>query len=606
MISLFGRDEYALLGLATLLDIERIPYRRIASLAQHDQPLLVVSGGDLSARESAQIADLRALVLDGGTEFAQRVFGAAEAVATDGPVMLPLGEPMWPADVVALAAQFNKATLRIPRARACRARSISRGKLLARLVVCGEPAFDRRPSLRSHVDTPFMSLPAVAQRADCVWSTIDLGTAFANLLTEQYLPGPPRMGTSAVTARIRGAVEAAYYVAPHAIRAALQRASYAMLERRRRQLGERASEYPIDASGWLLVELVKALIKRAAGFLVRIGRWPSGYQAAAVLTHDLEPRRYAYEEGLQRLLQRVSTHEHRSAIGVVTAAARRYLNGKETAQLAPYEVFCHGLSHRGEQVWGRERVVRDVRRARAGLGRHLKRHVNGYRSPRLDRSPDLAWALDRAGFTYDSSYPDVDRENLEHYGRGVRINLPYRPLIEESGGCWRTSGCLELPLTAPDCIQPLFQGSDTVALRTAVEQKAAYVRATGGLHVALVHAGVFGRDDAAQREAHLDFVYGQLNRAGTWFTGIEHVVDWWRRREGIRIDTDGTNVTVTNHGPLPIEGAELVVERADAVQVVQLPWLDAGERFRAPALLSLGLALAQPVPLRTAAGGGLR
>src|SRR5262245_15622288 len=112
MISLFGRDEYALLGLASLLDIERIPYRRIANLTQHDQPLLVVSGGDLSARESTQIADLRALVLDGGTEFAERVFGAAEPIAIDGPVALPLSEPLWPADVVALASRFNKGTLR--------------------------------------------------------------------------------------------------------------------------------------------------------------------------------------------------------------------------------------------------------------------------------------------------------------------------------------------------------------------------------------------------------------------------------------------------------------------------------------------------------------
>ncbi len=582
MIDLFGRDEYALLGLASLLDIERIPYRRIASLWEHDQPLLVVSGGDLSAGESARIAGLRALVLNGGTEFAQQVFGAAEAVAVDGPAALPLSAPAWPAAVVALASQFGKPTLRIPRAPVCRTTTISRGKLLSSCVVGGD-ASHVHTSARPHVSTSFMS-PAVAQMGACLWSAIDLGTAFANLLTEQYLPGRPRT-PGALPARMRGAAEGLYYAAPQRLRSALQGASYAMLERRLRRLGQRASEYPIDATGWLLLELVKALIKRAAGFLVRIGRWPSGCRAAAVLTHDLEPRRYAYEEGLPRLLQRVAAHEHPGAIGVVASAGRRYLNGSGAAQLALYEVFCHGLDHRGERVWGRERVARSIRSARAALIRHLKRPVNGYRSPRLDRSPDLTWALDSAGFTYDSSYPDVDRENLSHYGCGVRINLPYRPLIEESRGRWRTSTCMELPLTAPDCIQPLFQGSDTAALRAVVEQKAAYIRATGGLHVALVHAGVFGPDDAARREAHLDFVYRQLNRPGTWFTGIEHVVDWWRRREGLRIATDGTRVAVVNDGPLPVAGAELVVERGDVAQVVQLPSLSPGERFSAPAPL---------------------
>jgi hypothetical protein len=65
--------------------------------------------------------------------------------------------------------------------------------------------------------------------------------------------------------------------------------------------------------------------------------------------------------------------------------------------------------------------------------------VLGYRSPRLDRSPDLAWALDRAGFRYDSSYPDVDRENMANFGRGVRLNVPFRPLIDDGNGGLRPS-----------------------------------------------------------------------------------------------------------------------------------------------------------------------
>ena len=107
--------------------------------------------------------------------------------------------------------------------------------------------------------------------------------------------------------------------------------------------------------------------------------------------------------------------------------------------------------------------------ARTRLERRLGRPVTGYRSPRLDRSPDLAWALDHTGFAFDSSYPDVDRENLAHFGAGVRLNLPYRPAVADKAGGIRPSRCLELPLTAPDCIQPLFAGESVETLTLSLE-----------------------------------------------------------------------------------------------------------------------------------------
>jgi hypothetical protein len=220
-------------------------------------------------------------------------------------------------------------------------------------------------------------------------------------------------------------------------------------------------------------------------------------------------------------------------------------------------------------------VARSLRRARALLERQFGRPISGYRSPRLDRSPDLDRALDEAGFVYDSSYPDVDRENVAHYGRGVRLNLPYRPLIEMRGR-WRSSRCLELPLTAPDCIQPLFAGADAAELAATVAQKAAFVRASGGLYVALVHPGVFGADDAARREAQLDVVAAQLRHPDTWWAGIEEVVDWWRAREALELVLEGDAVRVVNRGAVPVHGARLVVEGAGAADTIALPDLVPG------------------------------
>ena len=296
-----------------------------------------------------------------------------------------------------------------------------------------------------------------------------------------------------------------------------------------------------------------------------------------MLTHDLEPRRYAYTDGLVRLLELVERRGYPSAFGVVANAAARYMHDAQRAALAGHAVFCHGLDHRGEQVWGRERVTRTVRQARATLAEQLGRPVAGYRSPRLDRSPDLDWALDAAGFSYGSSHPDVDRENLEHYGSGVRLNLPYRPLLEDAGQ-WRLSRCLELPLTAPDCIQPLFSGDTVAQLRAAVEQKAAFIRASGGLYVALVHAGVFGPHDAAQREAHVDVVAGQLRHPQMWLTTPERVVEWWTAREQLHLELRGTNVVLAvNDGAGAVTGAVVMVERDGRATPVALPTLAPGE-----------------------------
>jgi hypothetical protein len=221
-------------------------------------------------------------------------------------------------------------------------------------------------------------------------------------------------------------------------------------------------------------------------------------------------------------------------------------------------------------------VRRDVETARAELERRIGRPVHGYRSPRLDRSPDLAWALDQAGFAFDSSYPDVDRENIAHFGGGVRVNVPYRPPLATDHGQLRPSRCLELPLTAPDCIQPLLGGASEAELRATVTAKAAYLRETGGLYVALVHGGVFGEDDRLRRTAHLEFVAGALRHPGVWLASAADVADWWCRREALRLAEDPDGVRVTNDGTDAITGVRVTIDRDGAERTLDLPPLAPG------------------------------
>ncbi|MCC6849211.1 MAG: polysaccharide deacetylase family protein [Deltaproteobacteria bacterium] len=559
MIDLLARDELGALGLQAVLELEKIPYRRVAAVDEAGASLLVAVGELASPAEIAAIERIPSLVLGGGERFAREVFGAPAARTELRACAIELDQPIWPAATAAIAREHDKRELRLPAVPALDVPEITRGTLLATLAGSGRPA--------------------IARRNGCIWSPLDLGTAFAKLTTEDdgVARKPPARGPWRGAAR--RAAETLYYAAPDALRGWVQRRAYATLDQRLAALGARASDYPIDATGHLLVELVKQLVKLAAGSLVRMARWPAPYHAAASLTHDVEPRRYAYTRGMERLLDAIEATGHPATLGLVAGPAARHLHGELVRRLVPRRVLCHGLEHRGERVWGRQRVAATLERARARLERTLGRAVTGYRSPRLDRSPDLAWALDRTGFRYDSSYPDVDRENLANFGRGVRLNVPFRPVIDDGVSGPRPSRCLELPLTAPDCIQPLFAGESRERLRQTVETKAAFLAATGGLYVALVHGGVFDEADADLRMEHLEFVYRKLRRGDVWLAGMEDIADWWCRREALTLTVKTSAVHVANTGSQPVAGARVVIERAGGDCVLNVPPLPAGAQI---------------------------
>src|SRR4029453_1388794 len=143
-----------------------------------------------------------------------------------------------------------------------------------------------------------------------------------------------------------------YYRAPDAVRRVVQRRSYARLDRHLRELGARASRYPVDTSGWFLVQLLKALVKRVAGDVIRLARWPAPFESAATLTHDVEPSIHAYTAGLEHLLSRVVRNGHPATFGLVAGPATRSLFVRSEAELRRAEVLCHGLEHRGETLEG--------------------------------------------------------------------------------------------------------------------------------------------------------------------------------------------------------------------------------------------------------------
>jgi len=343
----------------------------------------------------------------------------------------------------------------------------------------------------------------------------------------------------------------------------------------------------------LLIELLKTLIRQAAGGLIRLAHWPAPHRSAAVLTHDLEPSRFAYTRGAKRLLVRVARSGHPATFGVIARPAARYLADGAAEQLAHYDVACHGLEHRSKAIaLPREDMASRLRSARRCLEERLGRPTEGFRSPRLDRSPNLLWALDRVGFRYDSSYPDVDRENVTTFGGGVRLNLPFRPPVGEGVDRVRPSACLELPVSAPDCIQPLFGGSTLRELAHAVCQKLAFIRATGGLYVGIVHAGVFGPRDAARRGAHLGFIRRRLRHPDLWLASASEIAEWWCAREQLTISVLQGGLQLTNRSDRVVDGVQVVVERTDGDHVYSVPSLAPG----ASTILEVGVADAAGSP----------
>lgn len=535
------------------LDIERIPYRRPADPADPAGDVTLLTRDDLGAAVQSRFRRGPTLTIGVGGSAVHAAFGVEAPLSWSGSGEIELDERLWPAAVRERARAAGTTTLRLPSLTAWECATPPAGEVLATL---------RRADGRSQA--------AIVSHGAHVWSLVDLGAALSDLMDERYRPP-----VAAPERAMPRAMLATYYRAPEALRRTVQRRSYRRLVA---TLAKQScpSRYPVDASGWLLVEAVVALVRRAAGALVRLHRWPAPYRSAATLTHDLEPSRFTYGPGLQRLRERVRRLGHKATYGVVARPAT-WLAPEAAAELRTAEVLCHGLEHRGETMLGEPQdVAAGLVRARAGVQAALGMPVSGFRSPRLDRAPALVWALDRTGFAFDSSYPDVDRENLQGYGGGVRLNVPFRAPVADGGGTVRASRCLELPVSAPDCIQPLFEGGTLRELRRAVREKIAFIRATGGVYVGIVHAGVFGPRDAARRGAHLAFVHRLLSASDVWLTSLAEIAGWWRMREQVEMAPAPGHVRLTNLGERRVVGLRCLVETGTVVTELAVPALDPG------------------------------
>lgn len=383
--------------------------------------------------------------------------------------------------------------------------------------------------------------PQVLARGAEVWCVLDLPEALARLLAEAYLP-PVKHGLGGWIAT-SSPLQQAYYRAPRALRKWLQRRVLDGLQGQldRRPAGAFCTRFPVDTTGWALVRGTLGALRLAGAQVEEQPAWPGGSRACVVVTHDVEPTPYSYRHGLPRLLERLEAWGHPPhTIDPVAAPAARYAHLWQRADVLRHEIVCHGWRHDGRKTRLSPAGIRArLQLARTTLESLTGRAVTSFRSPRLDRSPALFEALEATGFRVDSTMPDVDRENTDHYGGGCSFNFPFHPLVPVGSG-WRALSLLEMPVTAPDCAMPVFAGASEDEAIALYARKLDWVEAIGGCYVAIFHPGVFDDEDAQLRERLLTGFVRLLEGRPVWRCSLRDLEQWWRAREDLTTAASGS------------------------------------------------------------------
>ncbi|MBL8212119.1 MAG: hypothetical protein JNK87_15490 [Bryobacterales bacterium] len=383
----------------------------------------------------------------------------------------------------------------------------------------------------------------LVRSGDCYWWRTPIGEMLTGWLREESVPEVVQGGT-----HLFQAVESNL---PDWVRLRLRTRQHQGLQKSLWSQHD-PSSFPVDVSGLLQLELLKTAIRQACGYLVRLERWPAGCRAAAVLTQDLDSRETA-EQGL-RLGLGLQKRE-RQPVSIGLSPDFDVPGGLEPVRDS--EVYCLGEFGEGEAD-----NLLHLREPKERLERRLGRRVLGFRAKGLRRHTMRNIWLDHSGYAYSSSVPDVDRETASHFGAGVRWNLPFRPPVCD-GFDLRESRCLEIPVSAPSCIEPLFSGAGVDSLRQAVTAKLDFLCETGGIFCGLSRSGSFGMADAQRRFSHLHWMAGQIRQhRGFWLTTMDQAATWWRRREQVTLSLVGSGWVAENKGSDTVAGLRLVVEDA--------------------------------------------
>ncbi|HAU30916.1 MAG TPA: hypothetical protein DCW46_01210 [Desulfotomaculum sp.] len=252
--------------------------------------------------------------------------------------------------------------------------------------------------------------------------------------------------------------------------------------------------------------------------------WPPPFKAAFVMTHDVDEKP---GEEIYQITKIEKKHRILSTWNFIARSPRYKLEPSMLRELSAegFEIGCHGLYHdrKFSSISAKERKLR-VAGAKKIIEDALGKEVSGFRTPLLDRTDDLWTILAESGFSYDSSYPDVDHLTTTRYGMGVCTNLPYTTLPY----------LVELPVTAPQDVELFIDKrlSEKEAL-LFWQDKWNKVIDGRGLIVLISHPHFLKEKKRLDMYSNLLEFFTQ--KKDVWITTAGSIARWWQQRASYKI-----------------------------------------------------------------------
>jgi peptidoglycan/xylan/chitin deacetylase (PgdA/CDA1 family) len=307
--------------------------------------------------------------------------------------------------------------------------------------------------------------------------------------------------------------------------------------------------WPLDRTVDVFFERLIALAMRTLGAdrMPFIWFWPEGYDACAIVTHDVETA--AGRDFCWRLMDIDEEFGIKASFQVVPE--QRYEVPQDflrSIRERGFELNVHGLSHDGNLFRGREKFLE-----RAGkINRYIEQYGSlGFRSPVLYRNID--WFQD-LHISYDMTVPNVAR--LEPQRGGCCTVMPY----------FLPGGITELPITATEDYSVFhILGDYSGALWS---QQMTAILASHGLMSFLAHPDYVSSPRALDTYKRLlaDIARVRSDRR-VWVTLPKEVDQWWRQRSRMTLIPSGAGWKIDGAGSdrariayAVLEGDRLVYE----------------------------------------------
>jgi peptidoglycan/xylan/chitin deacetylase (PgdA/CDA1 family) len=207
-----------------------------------------------------------------------------------------------------------------------------------------------------------------------------------------------------------------------------------------------------------------------------------------IMTHDVDTRE-GYEYGLSKFVEMEKQEDIVSTFNIVPNSLVYNLDQDLVTNLVRdgFDIGMHGLHHDGKFAY----LSDDDQKARifevAKRAKELNLPSMGYRAPWLHRTKKMVQYLTKAGFEWDSSFPDTDDSTIGYATTGSRTVFPFYPLYRD-GETWKQSPMLEIPVSMPQdwTLLYYYKLSEESILRVW-KKKMEYIKSKGGVAAFILH-----------------------------------------------------------------------------------------------------------------------